>query len=1134
MLVYVRQSVFAIFFTIAVCWMAGCSSHRKTSAMIGPSIPVTSQLLESNDDPEFQYSGAPRFDWPFFENRMNIIAKWLPTMAPHRNVLGVDNCFNLIETKSFEKSPDDMEGALSFRPTLPTLLFAKIGKSNYHIEDHGECPRSFAIEQIRSFMKDYPHTIYGGGQVAEVDSIFNWQYRDYFGRLPIGIDGQVFPAAWLDFTESNLRRGAVPYMLQQHNRAWGMHYLNKERVMSLSHPQLFYRHDQLIAPSLITARSASRQCFSPFGVQFSGQTNFETMNPKEVIEKGADPILKRKVSVWGENYHKSFALSRQVLYLAWMNGARYFNWETGEFMWLDHNGERHFFPTPLGRFTARADEFIQRVGRTGPVQTPIALVSEFSRTWRPPSVHPDQRRIQFSVLGDVPYEPGDYQMHGVRDLLIPHYLQCEMIYAHAMTEDYAIHPTPYGESFDFLLSDVRKEALARYGLLIWAGVPPRAPSMVREKLLDYIRNSGGRAVLFGITAKTMFPDWFEESPTAVPRGAKVQYHGENFSETEAFVMQSLKQSAVSKIPGLSVLATVNSKPLVIECMSGLVLVLSDYGINSEPSVNPSLARWKPGEIIDQIPHLLLGHARRLLEDEARKQTLFSVSNANLHYVITRPARGEYLLGLFNDSMKSQPFEITSNIGRVKSIIDLELKDGVEDLKTVVNGAAYAPPGLRKPSDLPLDYGLSDDAHIEGRGVRIFRIRVDEEGVRQIPRIEFPERPAGHVLAVPGLEHIRRYLQGMTMFFSWFDGVQVEAEALLSIEPSRLVEQGHYLDRRGVRVVVDGTALDEKSALRVIHKLALLKKAPKDLVVSAPTRAVRARAQQAGVRLVAPHDVNRLAGAGEHFNHKAMLNIVELYYDNEEDLFLDWNHFNSRSNEHAPRGKSRWTTLRKIALPPGASESDVVDVGSYVHDLKDLITSNSKVFGAVAGIKIDATYLLSKTKGHLAEDRRIIEKLVGNRGPGRKSRVVVDLRRDQVLFDRICFYPAQPQYEAGLQMYRETLDRMVVIGARDLVLRIHDTWTARRHIKEYARLRDEEWGKLASMAREVGIALHLICDPDIKFSPRAAQHEENVFIIRGPEGKPSPYRLLTLKGSIGSGETNLWEVTHALSPEAVPD
>ena len=605
----------------------------KTPAAL---IPVTSRLVDLGDDPESKYSGAPQFDWPFFGGQTRLIAKYAAMMPGNRHVLGIDYRFYMIETAEFDYPPVwFVRDALEDKPTVPTILFASIRKVNATAEDN-ERARAYNLDAIKPFLRKYPHAVFGGGEVAEVDSIFNWQYGQYYARLPSGAGGAVFPAAYFDFLESNLKRSPVPYMLQQHNRGWGTHYAARERIMSLGSAQLFYRHNQVIIDSLTSLRSAARQYPFPDGVQFSGQINLSLSNEDAVLKAGAKPAyaLQNGQSREQVNYQKSYALCRQVLYLSWLNGARFFNWETGELI----RAQKKLIPSPLGTFTARAAKSIERFGPTGPVQTPIGLISEFANVWRPPVTNPG-KGIDFTILGDAPYAPGDYQMHGIRDIFFPHYLQSEMIYQETMGEDYALCPTPYGNSVDFLLSDARQEAFARYGLVIWTGVPPLAPSMVGSKLIRHVKENGGRVVLFGAAARSMFPEWFaKDKAEKIAPGARVTYRGKTFAERADFLLEKLRDDPGAKVPSLEVLATVNGKPLMVQVMGGLVLVLSDYGINSTASLDPSAARWLPGRLITQIPHTLLDHARRVLDDEARRQTLFSVGNDNLHYVVTRPRR----------------------------------------------------------------------------------------------------------------------------------------------------------------------------------------------------------------------------------------------------------------------------------------------------------------------------------------------------------------------------------------------------------------------------------------------------------------------------------------------------------------
>jgi hypothetical protein len=355
--------------------------------VLNTRIPVTSHISDVFDDPETRYSGAPQFDWSFFGGQTKLIAKYAHTMPAHRHQLGIEYRFYMLEMDKFKYPPVWFaKEALEDKPAVPTILFARVGKIN-STEESEERARAYDLNTIERFVSQYPNAIFGGGEVGEVDSIFNWQYKQYYARLPVGVGGAAFPAAYFDFIESNLKRSPVPYMSQQHNRDWGTHYVAGERIMSLGSAQLFYRHNQVIVPSLVTLRSAARQYPFPYYVQFSGQIDLAVSNESAVVQNGARPVFELKTGQYGANYQKSYALCRQVLYLSWLNGARFFNWETGELI----RAGKTWIPSPLGTFTAQAAKLIEDFGPIGPVQTPIALVSEFSHVWRPPSTELDKR-----------------------------------------------------------------------------------------------------------------------------------------------------------------------------------------------------------------------------------------------------------------------------------------------------------------------------------------------------------------------------------------------------------------------------------------------------------------------------------------------------------------------------------------------------------------------------------------------------------------------------------------------------------------------------------------------------------------------------------------------------------------------
>ena len=434
----------------------GITAGNQLPTTIPSGIPVTSQPIDVGDDPENAYSGAPQFNQTFFGSRTRIITKYPANYLNHRNSLGVNYAFYFLESKTFNYPPSaTIANVIQATPTIPVIEFAKIGKINRNSED-GEKALAQDPATVNAFVSHYPNAIFGGGQTAEVDGDFIWLYTQYYGRLPIGPGARAFPFAYLDFTESNLKRSGVPYLLQQHNQGWGTHYVAQERAMSLGGPQLFYRGTASIVDNLATARSAARQYPHPLAVQFSGQPSLLVSNATEVLNHGAAPIYTIAESYLGPNYGKSYALNRQALYLSWLNGASSFNWEAGEFI----TSVASDFPSPLGTFTKKASDLISSFGPTGPVQTPIAIVSEFYNAWQPPEVL-NNGTIAFLIAGDAPYAAGDYQLHGLRDFFYPHYLQCERIYEAALGEDYALTPTPYGNSIDYLLRACTETHLAR-------------------------------------------------------------------------------------------------------------------------------------------------------------------------------------------------------------------------------------------------------------------------------------------------------------------------------------------------------------------------------------------------------------------------------------------------------------------------------------------------------------------------------------------------------------------------------------------------------------------------------------------------------------------------------------------------
>jgi len=152
-------------------------------------------------------------------------------------------------------------------------------------------------------------------------------------------------------------------------------------------------------------------------------------------------------------------------------------------------------------------------------------------------------------------------------------------------------------------------------------------------------------------------------------------------------------------------------------------------------------------------------------------------------------------------------------------------------------------------------------------------------------------------------------------------------------------------------------------------------------------------------------------------------------------------------------------------------------------------------GKFKGIKIDSTYLLSKTGTALSEDAAALA--------GLELKVVVDLRPDQMHFDRIAFYPHIPNYDSGMKLYGDIIDKMKTLGAKDLIIRIGDAGNMQNN-KTYIQQRDETWDAFAVLAERQKINLHLIFEPTLRFSTVANFSRPNVFVLKGSKGTPSPY------------------------------
>ena len=437
--------------------------------------------------------------------------------------------------------------------------------------------------------------------------------------------------------------------------------------------------------------------------------------------------------------------------------------------------------SPIGRIQRSAQRWVRANGQPGVMITPIAIMTDFFAGWTFPR-HLYTDRV-YRVWGNLPYGPGDHWTDNVLDMLYPGYANSS--YYH--DESGFLAPTPYGDTADCLLSDAPGWLLRRYPLLVVASELSGGEE-IRDKLTAYVEG-GGRLVL---TAGNL-AHWpgglggIAVAGAAVHTAADtpIKIGAETIREDRAFDFYPLS------IPSnATVFAAMEQGPAAVEAQAGkgqIVVFAAPFGISSTPTGEPIT-----NEVDKTLPRPfpMLNHVRELLGREFRKQMLFDVG-PHLSLVTCRKGPGEYTLGVCNNSWRPQSLTIVSQCGQIESVRELSLDEAKK------GAAGYVPLGLEKA-----DVGTSGDGMIAGGDVRIFVVRVREQGVEEIPHVEPPARPCGLVLSLRTMRTIKEEVLSRPTFFEHFDGVVVDWRYVERADIEALRQEAGWIGRQGLHVYVD--------------------------------------------------------------------------------------------------------------------------------------------------------------------------------------------------------------------------------------------------------------------------------------------------------------------------------------------
>jgi hypothetical protein len=494
-----------------------------------------------------------------------------------------------------------------------------------------------------------------------------------------------------------------------------------------------------------------------------------------------------------KKYWTSLALRRRVLYSQ-------YQWNTTILSCEDAYG-----PSPiLADFNLWLQGFLKAYPRPGPVQCPVALLTDPFQGWIPSQTHLGQ----FKKHVQMAYTPGDFLTHLLLNTIYPNY------YDNGVWKDEsrAIVPTPYGDITEVVTSDCPSPVLNGYGVVIAASDLPTGGVELRDRLENYAE-AGGHLVITAANARRLWPEWkISDGTKSFSAGSKVGIgnNGESVTEPLAFDVWRLDPS---KIPdAVVVMSAADDTPLVLKIPRGkgsVILLASPYGLNSKPVpvVDRPYPLWRQDldSAPEQVqPYALLEHVRKVVDATLRSQQLFSVGNSQLAHIVNRMGPNTYLVGIYNSQQTRQSFLIESKIGGIMAKEEIPL-----------DNLAQKYPFM--PEGYPGDGKSSGPADIAAGDVRFFKVTMSPSAnpVKVVAHPIFKAPSKNRFVRMSTLPDLERNLLRWPTFFQHLNGVMLDWIQFRDIDPDALRFDGsRWLNRQRLGVVVDFRAAQCDGLLRL--------------------------------------------------------------------------------------------------------------------------------------------------------------------------------------------------------------------------------------------------------------------------------------------------------------------------------
>ena len=341
----------------------------------------------------------------------------------------------------------------------------------------------------------------------------------------------------------------------------------------------------------------------------------------------------------------------------------------------------------------------------------------------------------------------------------------------------------------------------------------------------------------------------------------------------------------------------------------------------------------------------LDHRVKEYLDSVFKTTrIFSLTDS-LGFITNTEQDNSYLLGVYNHALVSKPLEIKCNIGVIKKIEELI------PFRDLTNEPGYFPEGYEKTL-----LGLSDEKHIAAGDVRLFRIEVEEKKhkIARLPKESLEKRKTNTLLSVKTLIGLSEQLQTMPTFFDHFSGIAVPWKTIPDIDSMKFSEDCWWYNLKQMQIAV---LFDQAFINALKNNETILEQLSNTLMSSGyVTHLVFPKIFDAEIKKKIVSKFSQCEVS--EFGNKNLIDIFDRPFNNWNDIY---HHLKADIKKSAPNQK---ITTEQVTLFHGKVKPENRNYYFSHHDnskdISDLLLENVEFISTFGGIKIDATYLYSRS------------------------------------------------------------------------------------------------------------------------------------------------------------------------------